>query len=228
LGAPKISKTIKTKGNRGYGFSYALSALRANPFRAISLALTLSLGISLFASTMVWGDTGIYVSIYQYLEDNTYQLKVDYEPGSPEALRMAESYMNQSQFVAETYRINSTVGLVWGTNLTDSTLYDIAAPVYSQGIKDCRVIFVDNEFLYRTAVEFIIEGSFELAENEIVVSRRFIEYVEHVFEVNLQINDTIDVELLTGDVVTLPSTLGTLGRMSMTNLKIVGIFDLRN
>jgi ABC-type antimicrobial peptide transport system permease subunit len=177
---------------------------------------------------MVWGDTGIYVSIYQYLEDNTYQLKVDYEPGSPEALRMAESYMNQSQFVAETYRINSTVGLVWGTNLTDSTLYDIAAPVYSQGIKDCRVIFVDNEFLYRTAVEFIIEGSFELAENEIVVSRRFIEYVEHVFEVNLQINDTIDVELLTGDVVTLPSTLGTLGRMSMTNLKIVGIFDLRN
>ncbi|MHA2396668.1 MAG: hypothetical protein ACXAC0_08180, partial [Candidatus Thorarchaeota archaeon] len=75
MGAPRNSKSIKTKGNKGYGLSYALSALRANPFRAISLALTLSLGISLFASTMVWGDTGIYVSIYEYLDDNAYQIK---------------------------------------------------------------------------------------------------------------------------------------------------------
>jgi ABC-type antimicrobial peptide transport system permease subunit len=227
LGAPKNSKTTKTKGNKGYGLSYALSALRANPFRAISLALTLSLGISLFASTMVWGDTGIYVSIYEYLDDNAYQIKVNYEPGSPEALRMAESYMVQSQFVEDTYRINSTVGLVWGTSLPDSTQYDISAPVYSDGIKDCRVVFVDNEFLNKTAFAFSIEGSFELGEGEIIVSRMFIMYVKQVFNITLQIDDIIDVDLLTGDVISLPSTLDMLGRMSMTNLKIVGIFDLQ-
>ncbi|MHA2352446.1 MAG: ABC transporter permease, partial [Candidatus Thorarchaeota archaeon] len=168
------------------------------------------------------------MSIYEYLDDNAYQIKVDYEPGVPEALRMAESYMDQSQFVEETYRINSTVGLVWGTTLTDSTYYDIDAPVYSQGIKDCRVIFVDNEFLNKASSEFSIEGFFQLNENEIIVSRMFIGYVEQVFEVTLQINDTIDVELLTGDAISLPSTLDMLGRMSMNNLKIVGIFDLRN
>ncbi|OLS24828.1 MAG: hypothetical protein ThorAB25_22920, partial [Candidatus Thorarchaeota archaeon AB_25] len=222
----KNSKTTKTKGNRGYGLSYALSALRANPFRAISLALTLSLGISLFASTMVWGDTGIYVSIYQYLDDNAYQIKVDYEPGNPEALKMAESYMDQNQFVEDAYRVNSTVGLVWGTGLPDSTEYDINDPVYSDGIKDCRVVFVDNEFLNKTAMEYTIEGSLELGQGEIIVSRLFITYVEQVFDVTLQIDDTIDVELLTGSATILPATLDMLGRMSLTNLRIVGIFDL--
>jgi ABC-type antimicrobial peptide transport system permease subunit len=222
----KNSKTPKTKGNRGYGLSYALSALRANPFRAISLALTLSLGISLFASTMVWGDTGIYVSIYDYLDENSYQIMVDYEPGSPEALRMAESYMAQNQFVEDAYRINSTVGLVWGTGLPDSTEYDIDDPVYSDGIKDCKVIFVDNEFLNKTAFQFTIEGSFELNQDEIIVSQMFIAYVEQVFNVTLQIDDTIDVELLTGNATILPAPLDMLGRMSLTNLRIVGIFDV--
>ena len=227
MGAPKKSKKFKTKGNKAYGLSYAISALRANPFRAISLALTLSLGISLFASTMVWGDTGIFVSIHEYLEDNSYQIVVDSEPGVPEALGMAEAYMDQSQFVEETYRINSTVGLVWGTNISDSTHYDIDDPVYSHGIKDCRVVFVDNEFLNKTAFEFAIEGTFELSENEIIVSRTFIFYVEHVFNLTLQLDDVIDVELLTGDTTVLPAPLSMLGRMSKTDLRIVGIFTPR-
>jgi len=233
LEARKNPKSAKTKGNRAYGLSYALSALRANPFRAISLAITLSLGISLFASTMVWGDTGIYVSIYEYLNENSYQIMVNYESGFPEDLGMAEAYMSQSQFVEETHRINSTVGLVWGTNISDSTHYDIDDSVYSQGIKDCRVVFVNNEFLNRTTSDFTVEGAFKLGVGEIIVSRMFILYVEQVFEIDLQINDTIDVELLTGDVTYSPSgdmqslPLSMLGRMSMTNLKIVGIFDLR-
>ena len=175
---------------------------------------------------MVWGDTGIYVSIYDYLDDNSFQIMVDYEPGSPEALRLAESYMDQNQFVEDAYRINSTVGLVWGTGLPDSTEYDINDPVYSDGIKDCKVIFVDNEFLNKTAFQFAIEGSFELNQGEIIVSRLFITYVEQVFNVTLQIDDTIDVELLTGNATILPATLDMLGRMSLTNLRIVGIFDV--
>lgn len=217
-----------TKGNRGYGFSYAFSALRAHPFRAISLALTLSLGISLFASTMVWGDTGIYVSIYDYLDKNVYQINVNYEPGSPQALRMAESYMGQSQFVEQTLRVNSTVGLVWSGNLSDSTLYDIDDTVYSQGIKDSRVVFVDNEFLNRTAAEFVINGSFQLNEGEILVSVMFVEYVRQVFDIVLQLNDTVDIDLLIADVSSDgPLPLSALGRTSMTDLKIVGIYNLQ-
>ena len=210
-----------------YGLSYALSALRANPFRAISLALTLSLGISLFASTMVWGDTGIFVSIYDYVDDNTFQIHVDPAPGSPQTLKQAESYLAQSRFVEETDRINSTVGLVWGGNLSDSELYDIDGTVYSSGIKDCRVVFVDNDFLNKSAVEFTFEGEFELDAGEVIVSRMFIEYTRQVFDVTLELGDTLDVQLLTGAVLSQPAPLGTLGRLNVTDLTIVGIFDVR-
>ena len=227
MGAPRKSKKFKTKGNRAYGLSYALSALRANPFRAVSLALTLSLGISLFASTMVWGDTGIFVSIYEYMEDTSYQIQIDSEPGVSEALGMAETYLDQSPFVEETYRINSTVGLVFGTNISDSDLYDIEDHVYSTGVKDTRVIFVDNEFLNKSAYEFMIEGEFNLDVGETIVSRRFIDYTSEVFGLTLEINDTFDIELLMGPVLSQPAPLSALGRMSLPELTIVGIYEIR-
>jgi ABC-type antimicrobial peptide transport system permease subunit len=221
---------MKSKGNNRYGLSYALSTIRAHPFRAISLALTLSLGISLFASTMVWADTGVYVSIYQYLEDHSYQLDVAAEYGFPADLSLAESYMQQSPFVESTYRLNSTVGLVWGTELPNTTLYDIQGTVYTQGLKDCRVTFVDNDFLRLTSNEFWHQGSFELQPGETIVSSQFISYVNFVFNVSLQLGDQFDVELLTEAIafqsgVHSSVQIGSLGRLSLTNLTIVGIFN---
>ncbi|MFW9805368.1 MAG: FtsX-like permease family protein, partial [Candidatus Thorarchaeota archaeon] len=119
-------------------------------------------------------------------------------------------------------------GLVWGTNISDSTQYGIDNPIYSYGMKDCRVVFVDNEFLNRTAYEFIYDGAFQLGENEIIVSQLFIHYVEEVFDIVLEINDTIDVELLLGSKLIPSAPLSSLGRYSVTDLKIVGIFDLRS
>ena len=92
MAAPRKTTKLKAQGNNAYGLSYALSSIRANPFRAFSLALTLSLGISLFASTMVWGDTGVYVSIYEHLEDNAFQLQIETNYGST-TLKQAEEYM---------------------------------------------------------------------------------------------------------------------------------------
>jgi ABC-type antimicrobial peptide transport system permease subunit len=225
LVAARKSTKLRSKGNKSYGLSYALSTIRAHPFRAISLALTLSLGISLFASTMVWADTGVYVSIYEYLEAHSYQLSITADSGHSQDLRQAESYMQQDPLVECTYRMNSTVGLVWGTELPNATLYDIDGPIYSQGLKDCRVSFVDNDFLSITAHEFWYQGEFELQEGEIIVSSEFIIYVQYVFNTTLQLGDKIDIELLTGSGMVGPVEIGDLGRLSFTNLTIVGIYD---
>jgi len=225
LAAARKSRKSKSKGNSRYGLSYALSTIRANPFRAISLALTLSLGISLFASTMVWADTGVYVSIYEYLGEHSYQFDVSAESGFPADLALAESYMQQDPFVESTYRLNSTIGLVNGTGLPDTTMYDIEGTIYSDGLKDCRVVFIDNEFLSVTANEFWYQGSSELQPGETIVASQFISYVHYVFNVSLQLGDQIDVELLTGTGTTNPAQIGTLGRVSLTSLTIVGIFE---
>jgi len=176
---------------------------------------------------MVWADTGVYVSIYEYLQEHTYQLDVAAEAGFPTDLSLAETYMLQDPFVESTYRLNSTVGLVWGTELANTTLYDNRGTVYTQGLKDCRVVFVDNDFLTQTANEFWYQGSSELQLGEAIVSSQFISYVQFVFNESLQIGDQFDVELLTGDVGNTPAQIGTLGRLSLTSLTIVGIVDPR-
>ncbi len=225
MGLARKTRKIEKKGNRAYGLSYAMSSIRANPFRAISLALTLSLGISLFASTMVWGDTGVYVSIYEYVEQNAFQLQISSELGDYGELSLAEEYIQQDPLVEQTYRINSTIGIVWGTELDDSTVYDIDGHVYSDGMKDCRVIFVDNDFLQLTEQEYWIQGSFQLGAGEIAVSANFIYYYNSLYDYEPQINDTIDIELLTEVTSTEPNMIGNLGRISLTELKIVGIYN---
>ncbi|TFG34117.1 ABC transporter permease [Candidatus Thorarchaeota archaeon] len=234
MAAPRKTTKLKSQGNNAYGLSYALSSLRANPFRAISLALTLSLGISLFASTMVWGDTGVFVSIYEHLEQNTYQLNVKANPDISDSLDLAEQYMLHDPLVESTYRLNSTVGIISGytsngtyvnTSFPDSKQYDIYGYMYTQDIKDTRVVFVDNDFLATTERDFNVQGSFELNPGEVLVSNYFIYLAEHVFDLFLKINDTIDIDILTGEVVTQPAPLGDLGRVRVTSMKIVGIYD---
>ncbi|TFG96344.1 ABC transporter permease [Candidatus Thorarchaeota archaeon] len=234
MAAPRKTTRLKSQGNNAYGLSYALSSLRANPFRAFSLALTLSLGISLFASTMVWGDTGVYVSINEHLEGNAFQIQIKPQFGSTTTLEQAETYMLQDPLVESIYRINSTVGILAGfdigtlnvnANISDSQVYDITGGLYSQGIKDFRTVFVDNDFLTLIKRDFRTEGIFQLQEGDVIVSRYFITLVEHVFDLFLDINDTINVDLLMGNDPGSPAILGNLGRTTINNLRIVGIFD---
>jgi len=183
---------------------------------------------------MVWGDTGVYVSIYEHLEDNAYQLQIEPQFGSTATLLQAENYMLQDPLVESVYRVNSTVGILAGydngtvdvnNRFTDDKVYDITGAVYSQGIKDFRAVFVDNEFLSLIARDLWIQGSFQLQPGEVVVSNQFIYYAEHVYNYTLQLNDTIDIDILMANDPGGPAILGNLDRQSFDELKIVGIFD---
>ncbi|MBD3406242.1 MAG: FtsX-like permease family protein [Candidatus Lokiarchaeota archaeon] len=213
------------KGSRLYPFSYALSAMRSYPFRALSLALTLSLGVSLIGSVLIWADTGVTVSVDGYFDDNSFQLMVSGDVGETQAIGNAEEYAKTSEFVDSAYRVNSTVGLVYGTNLPGTTSYGLEKAIYSDGIKDCQVIFVNNEFLNIVESEFEIEGRFALEAGEIVVSQLFVESFYEVYGFSVTINSTIDIELLTRRTTSV-APISTLDRVSLTTLRVVGIYEI--
>jgi len=183
---------------------------------------------------MVWGDTGVYVSIYEHLENNAYQLQIEPTFGSTATLSQAENYMLQNPLVESIYRVNSTVGILAGyenstadvnNRFADSKVYDINGAEYTQDIKDFRAVFVDNDFLSIIARDLWIQGSFQLQPGEVVVSSQFIYYAEHVYNYTLQLNDTIDIDLLMANDPGGPTLLGNLDRLTFDELKIVGIFD---
>ncbi|MHA2425061.1 MAG: hypothetical protein ACXAEF_09755, partial [Candidatus Thorarchaeota archaeon] len=213
-------------GNRLYAFSYALSSMRAYPFRALSLALTLSLGVSLIGSVLIWADTGVQVSVDEYFDENAFQLLIENPAGQTSAINAADSYLKSSPLIEDTYRVNSTIGLVFGTQLPDTTIYGLDEPIYTEGMKDCEVIVVNNDILDVAQTQFNIEGTFQLSPGETLVSTQFINYVYEVFGLTLTINSTIDVEVLTRRPTGQTGELGDMGRESMNALRIVGIYEI--
>jgi ABC-type antimicrobial peptide transport system permease subunit len=175
---------------------------------------------------MIWADTGVQVSVDEYFESNAFQMLVENPAGQTSAVNAADTYMLNSPLIEDTYRVNSTVGLVFGTQFPNSTVYGLQEPIYTNGMKDCEVIVVDNEFLERAKTQFNIEGTFQLAPGETVVSSQFVNYVYEVFGLTLTINSTIDVEVLTDRPSTLTGPIGEMGRMSLSGLKIVGIYEI--
>ncbi len=214
------------KGNRAYSFSYALSAMRSNPFRSLSLALTLSLGVALIASVMIWSDTGIQVSVDTYFENNPYQLVLENVAGSNQEIDMAEQYALNSEYVESTQHVDSVVGLLWGTELPDTVQYGLNEPIYTDGLKDCEVLLVDADFLSNASSGFETEGKFSLNQGEVLVSKGFLAYTYNVLGITLTINSTIDFELLTRRSSSIVSPIGDLGRVSTPSLKIVGIYEI--
>ncbi|MFW9918885.1 MAG: FtsX-like permease family protein [Candidatus Thorarchaeota archaeon] len=213
-------------GNKLYAFSYALSSMRAYPFRALSLALTLSLGVSLIGGVLIWADTGVQVSVDDYFDNNAFQMLLQNPAGLTDSVDAAEAYMLNSPLIESSYRVNSTVGLVYGTQLPDETVYGLNEPLYTEGMKDCEVIFVNNALLNIIERQFKIEGRLSLQPGETVVSSQFVNYVYEVFGITLTINSTIDVEVLTRRPTGLTGEIGDLGRNTLDGLTIVGIYEI--
>jgi ABC-type antimicrobial peptide transport system permease subunit len=204
--------------------------MKANPFRALTLALTLALGISLLTSNIVWADTGVQVSVDNYLENTAFQLLIKTDDDLDAQGALAFEYLQNDPLVDTVMRIDSTLGFLWGTDYPDDFEYDIDDSQYSAGVKDGRVIFVNNEFLNLASIDFEYEGVFTLSDGDVLVSSQFLSYAEVVFNLTLGIGDVIDLEILGRDDLVLgdpanPLEIGNLDRYSIENLRIVGIYQ---
>jgi ABC-type antimicrobial peptide transport system permease subunit len=201
--------------------------MKSYPFRALSLALTLSLGVSLVASIMIWSDTGIHVSVMQYFDENAFQFLIQNPVGETEDVDNAERYVESSPLIESVHRLSSTIGLAFGTQLPDSTTYGLMESVFTKGIKDCQVIFVQQDFLDNAQSEFNFEGKFALEEGEVLISKQFVNQIYEIYDITLTINSTIDIELLTRQPESAVDTIGVMGRQSLTALTVVGVYEVK-
>ncbi|MHA2020933.1 MAG: ABC transporter permease [Candidatus Thorarchaeota archaeon] len=209
-----------SQGSHLYSLSYALSAMKANPFRALTLALTLALGISLLTSNIVWADTGVQVSVDNYLERHPFQLLIKTYADNDDQGSLAFDYLQNDPLVDTVMRIDSTLGFLWGTDYPDDFEYSIDDPQYTTGVKDCRVLLVNNEFLNLASNDFKYEGAFTLNEGDVIVSNQFVTYTEDVFNLSLAIGDEIDLEILGREGL----EIGDMERYSVEGVRIVGIY----
>jgi ABC-type lipoprotein release transport system permease subunit len=138
--------------------------------------------------------------------------------------------MVASPYIEYAHMTPSTVGILRIPNVTvewdEYRPTDVVAPA---GIKDTRVISVTPDILDDWSTELEWTGNRTLGINQTLVSQRFIETAEEVNGHRIQIGDIIGIDLLRNYYIPdprIPFDPLPLDRLIMTNLTVVGIYDV--
>ncbi len=218
------------KGNPYWAISYALSSLRNYPLRNAGIALVLAIGIALPTTIFVWTNTGATIAVEDYFAQSTYQMTIVPNSGqtySSSNMEAAIAATESSPLVDYVHMIPSTVGILAGDSIPNWTTYSIDGLNYREGIKDMRIIVVDNNILGNWTTELDITGNHSLATKQVLVSTMFVEYTRQVHNITIKIGDMIDFDFLRSTGRAGPaSSPDDLGAIRYSNFTVAGIFSI--
>jgi ABC-type antimicrobial peptide transport system permease subunit len=220
---PKISPNAS--GSRWYIASYVGNSIRKHKIRFFSLLIGIIIGVSLVASVFVWTDTGSQVATIEYFNTNLYQLgiqQLDEHSIETQLILDVQNWFEDQSAYQDSDIIYHSVGILNATNWNASTPY-LPYP-YTKGIKDFQTFFVENSFLQRVAHQFEFTGPFQLSPGECLVSTRLIEDAEALLNQTIAIGSSINVTIAT--MYNDPTTIGDLQPLSITNLLVVGTYNI--
>ncbi len=216
---------LNTTGSRRYIASYVGNSIRKHKTRSLSLLLGIVIGVCLVASVFVWTDTGTRVAIDDYFDDNIFQYNViqrfEYPVDTQMIFSVQSWFMSQSVYEAS-YVIYQSIGILDGTNRPASDFY-YPYP-YENNVKDLQTFFVDPSFLTRVESKFNYTGSFSVQPGQCIVSSRVVRDAEQILNQTIEIGNPIDVAV--ASMHDEPSTIGEIARFNITNVQVVGIYNL--
>jgi len=185
-----------------------------------------------------WTTTGSRLAVEDYFEVNSYQFSIQNEPGFRDYSHLfdAQDLIMSSPFAEYAHITPSTVGIFRMDGVTPEwEAYYIGTQNYAQGIKDCRVLIVDNEILSVWSNELVFTGNSTLSPGEVLVSDRFIDLAKEMFEITfnvtleLDIGSEISLDVLRtyyAPVEGRPFDPLLLNRQIVRNLTIAGIYSV--
>ncbi len=225
------------KGSPLWSISYALTSVKNYKIRNIGIALVLAICIAVPTTVFAWTNTGSRLAVEQYFETNSYQFSIQNAPGVYDYSHLfdAQELVMSSSFAEYAHITPSTVGILRIDGITPEwDAYGVNWPNYESGIKDCRVVVVNNEILDVWSNDIEITGNSTLSLGEILVSRRFIELAEEMMnrtlnvDIDLDIGSEIGIDILRSYYYPadgMPFDPLLLNRLIVRNLTIAGIYD---
>ena len=235
--AKKKQKTI-LKGNPLWSIGYAITSMKTHKVRNIGIALILAISVAIPTTIFAWTNTGARLAVETYFDENAYQFSVQNSAGSSDYSHLfdAQDLILGSPLAEYAHITPSTVGIFRMDGVTPEwEAYSTIDQNYADGIKDCRVIIVDNEILDVWSNELEFTGNTTLSPGEVLVSQRFIELAEEMMDLTLG----VDIDLAVGSEISIdvlrtfyspgegrPFDPLLLNRQILRNLTIAGIYDV--
>ncbi|MHA2081559.1 MAG: FtsX-like permease family protein, partial [Candidatus Thorarchaeota archaeon] len=226
------------KGNPLWSIGYAITSIKSAKVRNMGIVLILAISVAIPTTIFAWTNTGSRLAVETYFDDNSYQFSVQNAPGETDYSHLfdAQDLVMSSPFAEYAHITPSTVGILRMDGLTPEwDAYDVGWPNYASGVKDCRVIIVNNEILDVWSKELDFRGNTTLQLGEVLVSQRFIDYAEDMMFRTLSVDIDIDIGSEIGiDILRTfyspdpgrPFDPLLLNRLIVRNLTIAGIYDL--
>ena len=234
--AKKKQKTIH-KGNRLWSIGYALTSMRTHKVRNIGIALILAISVAVPMTIFAWTDTGSRLAVETYFDENSYQFSIQNDPGEFDYSHLfaAQTLVMSSPYTEYAHITPSSVGIFRMDGVTPEwESYSAFAPNYALGVKDCRVIVVNNDIVDVWSKELSFTGNTSLSLGEVMVSQRFIDFTEEMMLVTLGVD--IDIEIgseISIDILRtyysppqgVPFDPLLLNRQIVRNLTVAGIYE---
>ena len=235
--AKKKQKNI-LKGNPLWSIGYALTSMRTYKVRNIGIALILAISVAIPTTIFAWTNTGSRLAVETYFDNNAYQFSIQNNADNYDYSHLfdVQELVMSSPYAEYAHITPSTVGIFRMDGVTPEwEAYSATGQNYAEGIKDCRVIIVDNEILSVWSNELEFTGNATLSPGEVLVSQRFIDLTIEMMDLTLG----VDIEIEVGSEISIdvlrtfysPSSGAPfdpllLNRQIVRNLTVAGIYDV--
>ncbi|MFW9788300.1 MAG: FtsX-like permease family protein [Candidatus Thorarchaeota archaeon] len=236
--AKKKTEKAILKGNPLWSIGYAITSMKNYKVRNVGIALILAISVAIPTTIFAWTSTGSRLAVETYFDENAYQFSIQNDPASLDYSHLfdAQNLVMSSPYAEYAHITPSTVGIFRMDGTTPEwEEYFTFGQNYAQGVKDCRVIIVDNEILNVWSNELDFRGNTTLSPGEVLVSERFIELTEEMMQTTLGVSIDLDVgSEISLDVLRTyyspaegrPFDPLLLNRQIVRNLTIAGVYDV--
>lgn len=234
----KKKQKKRLKGNPLWSISYALTSMKTYKVRNIGIALILAISVAVPLTIFAWTNTGSRLAVETYFDDNSYQFSIQNDPGvfDYSYLFDAQELVMSSPYAEYAHITPSTIGIFRMDGVTPEwESYYTSASNYALGIKDCRVIVVDNDILDVWSNDLEFTGNTSLNPGEVMVSQRFIDFTIEMMHATLgvdiviEIGSEISIDILRSHYappVGTPFDPLLLNRQIVRNLTVAGIYEV--
>ncbi|UCE10128.1 MAG: FtsX-like permease family protein [Candidatus Thorarchaeota archaeon] len=224
------TKPKTPKGSSRWALFYAVSSLRNYPLRNMGIALILAIGVALPTTVFAWSNTGIEIAIGDYFSENAYQMRFQrqssalYSRAEQEALVAS---VNNHPYIDFVHQVPSTICILSGDGLPTWSSYDMRGLNYLLGIKDARVILVNDNILGNWTQEFTYRGNFSLKSGQVLVSAGFVEYTREVHGMAIDLGSEINIDVIThAQRSGGPESRSFLSPVTVGNLSVAGVYQI--
>lgn len=209
-----------------YVLGYVFHGIRRHKRRSISLLIGVMIGVALISSVFVWTDTGTRIATEDYFAQLPYHYycvqRGNFMDPNSYAIFPVEQWVNNQPTTRQSHVISASHVFIEPTGWRPNDPYLPYA--YQNGLKDCQIFFVNNEFLERLEPHFDFTGSFRLpSAGSVLVSRRVVEDALTILGIEITIGSSIDLLLIRN--IYRVNVVGDTWPFTLGDFRVVGIYD---